>query len=232
MIERIDSAVFGPVPSFVRLSGWAVGLDGTAPAASAARDELARASAAAVARDDLEAAWRAAYADVGLPPATVPPPAALRAWAATARGVPSQGPLPDILNAVSLRHGVPTAAYDVAAIVGDLWLRPSRGCEGFTPLGAADGRPETVPINELILVDSGDRTLARSWHGAPGAQAFVAPGCRAALVHVDLLTPDGGTPPDAAALAAEVADAVARHLGGRLAWQRLTRAAPLARWDG
>lgn len=236
MIERIDSAVFGPVPAFVRLSIRLHLRDaGAAGCAEAARAMLAATSAAAADAAPFAAAmaaWRAAYTDVGLPASTVPPPEALRAWARAPGGVPSQGAVPDVLNALSLQLGVPTAGYAVEGIGGDLWLRPSRGCETHLPLGGEAARPATVPINELILADSADFAVARAWHGAPGAQAFVGPACRDVLVHVDLLPPAAAAAADPAATASEVLGVFGRlfGFGGLASWHVLSRAAPAAQW--
>lgn len=234
MIERIDSAVFGPVPDFVRLTiRLHLGAAETPSTAAAARALLVAAAAAVDGPAPFAAAmaaWRAAYADVGLPASTVPPPEALLAWARAPGGVPSQGAVPDVLNALSLRLGVPTAGYAVDGIQGDLWLRPSRGCETHLPLGGDTARPPTVPINELILADSADFAVARAWHGAPGAQAFVGPACRDVVVHVDLLPPAAAAGVDPAATAAEVTGVFGRLFGGRASWQAVSRAAPAARW--
>ena len=186
--ERIDMAVFGAVPAFVRAS---VRLSGLAPdrGAHAARALVQRAGLAALpAEDDARlAAWREAYASVGLGPDVIPPPAALADWAVTPGGVPSQGALRDLVHAFSLRHVVPIAAYDLAAIAGDLWLCPSRGCEHFVGMGE-DG-PTSPELNELILVDSRAEVLARHWHGRQGRLTAACPGTRDALVHLDFLTP-------------------------------------------
>lgn len=233
MIERIDSAVFGPVPAFVRISVRLTAIDPARAAASAgaARAYLARAAAAAIARavDEAEAAaWRAAYADVGLGEDVVSPVAALRAWAAAPGGVPSQGAIHDLVNAVSLLHGAPTAAYDVAGIAGDLWLRPSRGIESHDAPAERTGRPSTVEINELILADSADNVVARAWHGAPGRQVIVGPQSRDVLVHVDQLAPAAAPEETGAA----VGRLIAGFVGARSAVQVLSRGQPSARWPG
>lgn len=231
MIERIDSAVFGPVPAFVRMSLRLTGIDPARAAASAgaARAYLARAAAggAGTPDDDLQsAAWRAAYADVGLGDDVLSPVAALRAWAAAPGGVPSQGALLDLVNAISLLHGAPTAAYDLAGVAGDLWLRPSRGVESFEAPAAHTGRPSIVEINELILADSADHVVARSWHGSPGRQAIVGPGSRDVLVHVDRLAP----PETPEATGEAIGRLIAGFVGARFEVRVLTRGQPSARW--
>jgi len=228
--ERIDMAVFGPVPGFVRASVRLDGIDpsrGGAQAAALLR-QASRAAAAAGPPDD--APWRLAYEAVGLPPDTVPPPVALAAWAAREGGVPSQGTVHDLVNATALRHGVPAAAYDLGRAEGDLWLRPSRGVEWFAP---AVGEPAVAPINELILADSADQVLARAWHGAQGAAGRIDDGARDVLVHFDLLPADlDGEPPlaQAEAIAAAFARLAAGFVGGTARWQVLRWSSPQAAW--
>ncbi len=191
MRERIDMAVFAAAPNFVRLS-LRLRVQPSPQQSDMARDFLREMSAMAVqnrvANDPRMAAWRSAYAELGLGPEALPPPEALLAWAELPQGVPSQGALRDCVHGYMLCHRLPTAAYDLAAVSGDLWLRPSRGGEHFQGLG--DDRPSNPPINELILADSADQVLARHWHGAQGAATAGVPNTTDALVHIDLLPPD------------------------------------------
>jgi DNA/RNA-binding domain of Phe-tRNA-synthetase-like protein len=226
--ERIDMAFFAAAPGFVRASIRLHGVDGrraVAPAksllAKAARDPRAPATEG----------WQAAYAALGLPPETVAPVAALGAWAARPGGVPSQGPLADIVHATSLRLGLVAAVYDLDGVQGGLWLRPARGVEVFEGLPAAgeeSARPESVPINEPVLTDSAERCLARAWHGAQSSASYPTLATRDALVHLDAI--DG----DRQALAAD-AEALARlltgFLGGVSRLRLLTRQEPSAVWS-
>lgn len=257
--ERIDMAVFGPLPDFVRLS-VRLTADAQSPfhghGSRSAAMLLARLSAEAAAESAADSAtdsradsaadsmtdtaadsatdsavsprrieiWKRAYAVVGLPASTVPPPEALLAWARSPGGVPSQGVVEDVVNAFALEHAVPAAAYDLAAVEGDLWLRPSRGHEIFE---AADGAATTPAINDLILVDSADRVMAMAWHGAQSALTRVRPGAEDLLIHADLL----GLPIDAArAMADALAARLAGFVGGRSGIRILSRDNPMAAW--
>jgi DNA/RNA-binding domain of Phe-tRNA-synthetase-like protein len=220
-------AVFGVAPAFVRASLVVVGAQPERAAGQAAAF-LARASAAA--RDGADrpepwAGWCPVYEALGFPPDVVCPPAALAAWAATPAGVPSLGAVLDLAHAFCLQHGTPVAAYDLAAAVGDLWLRPSRGIEEYLAPGAA--APATPALAEVVLADSADRVLARHWHGSPGRPFVPALDTRTVLVHVDLLPP-------LAAQAADLAGALARlltgFLGGAVAIHWLDRDRPWAEW--
>jgi DNA/RNA-binding domain of Phe-tRNA-synthetase-like protein len=223
----MDMALFAVAPELVRVSLSLTDLD-AARAAAAAAALLARAGAASrgrVPEDARLAAWPPVYGALGFPADVVSPPAALLAWAATPAGVPSQGPVLDVVNAFSLQHLVPVAAYDLAAAVGDLWLRPSRGIEVYMPLGG--GGPATPELGELVLADSADQVLARHWHGAPGRLFVPTAAARSLLVHLDLLAP-------LAERAAELGEALAGlltgFLGGVVTAQHLVRSRAWVEW--
>ena len=220
-------AFFAVAPGFVRASIRLRDID-AGRAAAQARGLLRKAVAGS--GTTATAAWHAVYAAIGLPEGTVAPQEALAAWAESPGGVPSQGPLADLVHATSLRLALPAAAYDLSAVSGDLWLRPARGVELFQGLpgpSGASARPESVPINEPILADGSDRCLARAWHGTQAVDTMTTPATCEALVHVDAL--DG----DAERMEVE-AKALARllqgFLGGSAEPRLLHRAAPVADW--
>ncbi len=230
--ERIDMALFGPLPGFIRVSIRLTGesdapLDGRGARSAAAL--LSRLSIAAAENQDAVEArfelWRRAYAAIGLPATTVPPPEALRAWALSPVGIPSQGVVEDVINSFALENVVPAAAYDLAAIGGDLWLRPSRGHEFFE---TADGKSITPTINEFILADDADRVVAMAWHGAQSASTRVRRSADDILIHVDLLDVE-------LTVAQSMADALAARLvgfvGGRARTQLLRRDKPMVTWQ-
>lgn len=245
-VERIDSAVFALVPEFARASLRLVAVGPGHPESVRAFLKAVgeRASAAARAADPADPdgpdgmgdhgegakriAWRAVYSRVGLHPDTLPPPDALLGWAASPDGVPSTCPVSDLVNAFSLVHGVPTAAYDLSGAQGGLWLRPARGHEVWEdPAGHDDGSP---PINELILADGSDRVVARNWHGSPGRPFVVGPTSTAVQVHVDVVTPIN---PElrAAHLAMELGRLATAYLGCTVASLVLSRGTPSVRWS-
>lgn len=112
-------AVFAAAPGFVRLS-LQLAIDPGAALHAAARDYLGQmadlAAQSPLAPDPRMAAWRALYADLGLGPEALPPPEALLAWARSAAGVPSQGPVRDLAHGFMLCHRLPVAAYDLDAV--------------------------------------------------------------------------------------------------------------------
>jgi DNA/RNA-binding domain of Phe-tRNA-synthetase-like protein len=225
--EKIDMAVFGVAPGFRRCSlRWRGSeLAAAAPAAAAYLASVGRRSVPQAQLDALARSWEEVYLALGVPPDVPPPPLALAHWAATPGGVPSAGPLPDLVNAFALQVLAPAAAYDLGHVAGDLWLRPSRGCEIYEPLEG--GQPSTPPIGELILADSADRVLARHWHGAPGRRSFAGPDSRDVLVHLDLLGPQAA---QASELAARLERLLVGVLGGRIDVRLLGRQTPVVTW--
>jgi DNA/RNA-binding domain of Phe-tRNA-synthetase-like protein len=224
-------AVFGVAPGFnrasIRLRGADAGANATAARALIRGVGEARRSRVGTSQETrcsaASEAWRSAYAGLGLEGVN-PPFESLLAWAATDAGIPSQSPLADLVNAFSLQHCTPAAAYALAAVRGDLWLRPSRGLERYTPL---DGEPAAPPIGELILVDTADTVLARHWHGAPGREAFPGSDVPDAIVHLDRLD---GEPSLTRDLAGQLARMVTAYLGGEAEARLLTAARPQLDW--
>lgn len=226
MFERVDMALFGTLPGLIRISILVEDLRPDPPSAAAAAllAAMGRRAGADGSWPAKMAPWQGAYADLGLE-SSLPPPNVLAAWAAAPSGVPSLGALADVVNAFSLQHGVPTAAYDVGAVEGGLWLRPSRGCEIFW--GLSDTHPISPPINEFILVDSADRVLARRWHGEQGRDWVVSATTGVALVHLDLLPPLSAASEE---LAAQLARLVLAYAADSVRVQRLDWDHPQVTW--
>lgn len=223
--ELVDMAVLGPVPDFVRASVRLLDLRPANPGAVARLLQTVGRAAGTPTGDPRTAAWRAAYETVGLGADVVPPPEALCAWARGPGGVPTLGPLPDLVNAFSMRYLVPVAAYDLARVDGDVWLRPARGTELFAPTGAEG--VEAPDVGEIVLADDAGRVLARRWHGAQGREAIARAGTTAALVHIDWLPPQALAPAD---LAERFMRMASGYLGGRADLQLLSRRVPVGRW--
>lgn len=224
-VERVDMAVFGLVPAFERLSIRLVGVDPEAGARPASA-LLARAGRGGSlgASNPRVAAWHEAYAAIGLGEDRPTPMEALAAWAGTAAGVPSQGAIRDLAHAFSLLNGIPVSAYDLDRVQGDLWLRPSRGCEHF--VGPGDTAATSPDLNELILADSNEEVLARHWHGRQGRPA-AGRATRVVLFHLDFLEPIDG---EAHRLRGAFVRLAIGFLGGTADERRLTWDTPQAAW--
>jgi DNA/RNA-binding domain of Phe-tRNA-synthetase-like protein len=227
--EKIDMAVFGARPGFIRRSFRILLPEAPEPEAAAAALSAASERASKALRDDDARllAWRDVYRDIGLSEATVSPAEILLAWARHPGGVPSQGALRDMVNAFMLDHALPAAAYDLESFQGDLWLRPSRGCEIY--LAPGEQRPETPEINELILVDSSDLVLARDWHGRLAGTAAAGASTQQVLVHLDLLDMQEA---DEDSLVEDFESRTRRLLGASTESRRLSWETPEAQWSG
>jgi DNA/RNA-binding domain of Phe-tRNA-synthetase-like protein len=108
------------------------------------------------------AAWRAAFRDFGVDPTRYrsAPEALLRRL--TKKGeIPSINRLVDIGNLVSIRHGLPVAAFDMGGQPGFLTVKFAAGDEWFTPLG--EEQPEHPEAGEVIFLDPLGRVAARRW---------------------------------------------------------------------
>lgn len=68
----------------------------------------------------------------------------------------------DSYNAVSLRHGLPAGAFDLARVSGDVDIRYADGSERFTPLGEPDTVENPKP-GEIIYADA-HGVLTRHWN--------------------------------------------------------------------
>jgi DNA/RNA-binding domain of Phe-tRNA-synthetase-like protein len=227
MYEKLDSAIFGYLPGFRRLSFMirSTHADMDDAGADAYLRRQVERSVDPTAQALAGASWREAYEMFGMEAKAVPPFQALRAWIESTGGLPSQGPVRDLVHGFMMEWTVPVAAYALDHVQGDLWLRPSRGCERFTGM---DGKGPTAPeFGELILVDTSELVLARNWHGAQGLESVPRQSMSAILVHIDLLPYSshryGSVEDGFTALAGQL-------LGGEITRQRICRLRPEIVW--
>src|SRR5688500_3936790 len=116
----------------------AEGVDPTRSVAAIARLLDDAAAAVATPREEDAAAvavWHTAFAASGVDPAAHPPSIENLLTRAHAEDVPRVGPVVDLANAISLKHGVPVGAHDLDKVRGDMQVRLARGDEFFTGLG-------------------------------------------------------------------------------------------------
>ncbi|MGX1274538.1 B3/B4 domain-containing protein [Streptomyces phaeoluteigriseus] len=108
-------------------------------------------------------AWHAAYRSFGTNPRRVRPSVdALGRRLAKKGTLPRINPAVDSYNAVSVRHGLPAGAFDLAHVTGDVEIRYADGSETFTPLGEPD-TVEKPKSGEVIYTDTTD-VLTRHWN--------------------------------------------------------------------
>lgn len=108
-------------------------------------------------------AWHTAYRSFGTNPRRIRPSVdALGRRVAKKGALPRINPAVDSYNAVSLRHGLPAGAFDLAHVSGDVDIRYADGSERFTPLGEPDTVENPKP-GEIIYADA-HGVLTRHWN--------------------------------------------------------------------
>ena len=107
--------------------------------------------------------WHAAYRSFGTNPRRIRPSVdALGRRLAKKGTLPRINPAVDSYNTVSVRHGLPAGAFDLAHVTGDIDIRHADGTESFTPLGEP-GTVETPKAGEIIYADT-TGVLTRHWN--------------------------------------------------------------------
>ncbi|MBZ4017323.1 B3/B4 domain-containing protein [Streptomyces purpurogeneiscleroticus] len=108
-------------------------------------------------------AWHTAYRSFGTNPRRIRPSVdALGRRMAKKGALPRINPAVDSYNAVSVRHGLPAGAFDLAHVTGDVEIRYAGGSEEFTPLGEP-GTVENPKPGEIIYADT-TGVLTRHWN--------------------------------------------------------------------
>lgn len=108
-------------------------------------------------------AWHTAYRSFGTNPRRIRPSVdALGRRLAKKGTLPRINPAVDSYNAVSVRHGLPAGAFDLAHVSGEVVIRPADGTESFTPLGEPDTVENPKP-GEIVYADAAG-VLTRHWN--------------------------------------------------------------------
>jgi DNA/RNA-binding domain of Phe-tRNA-synthetase-like protein len=130
------------------------------------------------------AAWRRAFRGFGVDPTQYRSAAEALLRRLTKQGeLPSIGTLVDLANLVSIRHALPVAVFDRAAIRGGIVVRVARGDERWADLGSSTTeRPEP---GEVIFVDAADVVVARRWCWRQSAGSAARDGTTDILVTVE-----------------------------------------------
>ncbi len=120
------------------------------------------------------AAWYTAYRTFGTNPKRERPSvAALRRRLARTARLPRINAAVDCYNLVSVSHGVPAGAFDLAAVHGDIVVGFAAGHEEFTPLGEPDTIEHPRP-GEVIYADQ-TSVLTRHWNHHDADRTKVTP---------------------------------------------------------
>jgi tyrosyl-tRNA synthetase len=154
------------------------------------------------------AAWHDALRRVGVDPAAHPPSIESLIRRAREGDPPKVGPVVDLANAVSLRHGVPIGAHDLNRLRGEIQVRLARGDEFFTGLGESD--LSLVPAGEPVYADERE-VRTRWWVGRQGDRGKVTAGTKSVFFPIDGFR--GATDAAARAAAEELARAAEELLG-------------------
>ncbi|MEU0742516.1 phenylalanine--tRNA ligase beta subunit-related protein [Streptomyces sp. NPDC006134] len=167
---RLAPAVADAFPGTLIAVVTATGLRGHEPwpGTTAALEDLERQLADGTWRPADESdprieAWHTAYRSFGTNPRRVRPSVdALGRRLAKKGSLPRINPAVDSYNAVSVRHGLPAGAFDLAHVTGDVDIRHADGTETFTPLGEPDTVEHPKP-GEIVYADT-DIVLTRHWN--------------------------------------------------------------------
>ncbi|OKI49065.1 B3/B4 domain-containing protein [Streptomyces sp. MJM1172] len=167
---RLSPAVAGAFPDTLIAVVTVTGLRGHEPwpATAAAQQDLEQQLADGVWQPADESdprieAWHTAYRSFGTNPRRIRPSVdALGRRLAKKGTLPRINPAVDSYNTVSVRHGLPSGAFDLDHVTGDVELRYADGSETFTPLGEPDTVENPKP-GEIIYTDTTD-VLTRHWN--------------------------------------------------------------------
>lgn len=137
------------------------------------------------------AAWRATFSGFGVKPTQYRSAAEALLRRLTKQGdISSINLLVDVANLVSIRHRLPVAVFDQAAVSGVTSVRFAQGHERFTDLGGdAVSSPEP---GEVVFVDETDLVSARRWCWRQSDQSASRATTIEALITVEGQHPDAG----------------------------------------
>lgn len=165
---------------------WADGLrNGPSPPAlleayqAAQRETRLALEGASLAEVPSLAAWRRVFAGFGTKPTQYRNAAEALLRRLTKQGeIPSLNLLVDLGNLVAIRHRLPVAVLDTAAMTGSLTVRFADGSESFAGLGAGESSPDP---GEVVFADEAGEVSARRWCWRQSATSATGPDTSAAL---------------------------------------------------
>ncbi|MBN2549278.1 MAG: hypothetical protein JXB15_08980 [Anaerolineales bacterium] len=136
------------------------------------------------------AGWRAAFRLFGVDPTQYRSAAEALLRRLTKKGdIPSINAVVDVCNLVSIRYGLPVAAFDHQAIGGGITVRFATGEERFTVLGEAEA--EQPKPGEVIFISDNGLVVARRWCWRQSEESAARLDTRQALFTIEAQHPGG-----------------------------------------
>ncbi len=130
------------------------------------------------------AGWRGAFRLFGVDPTQYRSAAEALLRRLTKKGdIPCINTVVDVCNLVSIRYGLPVAAFDLRAVHGPITVRAATGEEWFTPLG--ESAPEHPEPGEIIFIDETGLVVARRWCWRQSEESASREGTREALFTIE-----------------------------------------------
>jgi len=141
---------------------------------------------------DLEtlAAWRAVFRDFGVNPTKYRSAAEALLRRLTKKGdIPNINAVVDICNLVSIRYGIPVAAFDTRPLTGPITVQFADGSELFTPLFQKEAEhPES---GEVIFADDAKLVVARRWCWRQSDESATQPDTTNSIFTIETHHPKG-----------------------------------------
>ena len=145
---------------------------------------LARTGSTPLSEIESLAGWRAAFRQFGVDPTQYRSAAEALLRRLTKKGdIPSINAVVDICNLVSIRYGLPAAAFDLRSITGVITVRFATGAERFTNLGE---RAADLPApGEVIFIDEAGLVAARRWCWRQSEESAAVDGTQRVLFTIE-----------------------------------------------
>lgn len=138
------------------------------------------------------AAWRGAFRQFGVDPTKYRSAAESLLRRLTKKGdIPSINSLVDLCNLISIRWGLPVAAFDLHQLAGPITVHFASGSETFTPHDTSES--EQPSRGEVIFSDPSNLVLARRWCWKQSVKSAVDLETTDAIITIEAQHPAGKT---------------------------------------
>jgi len=136
------------------------------------------------------AAWRSAFRSFGVNPTRYRSAVEALLRRLTKKGdIPSINSIVDICNLVSIRYGLPVAAFDSRELTGPITVQIADGTENFTPL--FQDVSENPEPGEVIFADDAKLVVARRWCWRQSNESATQPHTTDAVFSIESQHPTG-----------------------------------------